>query len=251
MASIPYQFIEFNKENFSDYISRYDVELNLFLKEFEDNTEALFIDYQINNYTYHKKELSEFIRNIDFTSESRNEYLQFLENRVLFSNDQSCNEEKTEIFENEEYKKYSFYHKFLVEKRSSVFKILEFLESKKELLIFDKKENFSNSKITSNANKKEITLMPWFIVGVNIANGEIQKYDKEKLSNGRIAENLGLKYSDGPYISKSKLLIPCRGERSRNNIFNYPDKIKEIYIYCVNNGIHMIPEFEKIAEKYL
>ena len=105
MASIPYQFIEFNKENFSDYISRYDVELNLFLKEFEDNTEALFIDYQINNYTYHKKELSEFIRNIDFTSECRNEYLQFLENRVLFSNDQSCNEEKTEIFENEEYKK--------------------------------------------------------------------------------------------------------------------------------------------------
>lgn len=122
-------------------------------------------------------------------------------------------------------------------------------------LVLTKIEDLKSLEIVTNSKssekQKENTEKVWFIVGINIANGEIQKYDKEKLSNGRIAEKLGLKYSDGPYISKSKLLIPCRGERSRNNIFNYPDKIKEIYIYCVNNGIHMIPEFEKIAEKYL
>ncbi len=249
MAKLPFEFIDFKEETFSDYVSRYDIELSNFLSEFEDNTEALFVDDQINNFTYHKDELSEFIKNIDLSSESREEYLQFLKNRVEYFNDKNDNE--IELFESDKHKEYSYYYNFLKNRRASVFKILEFLESKKEPITFDKKENENILKSTSNDNKKDITSMPWFIVGKNIANGEIQKLVNNKLSNGKIAEELGLKYSDSPYISKSKLFRPCRGEKSRNNIFNYPEKIIEIYNHCINNGITVVPEFEEIALKHI
>ena len=46
MAINLYEFFDLTMETFSDYVSRYDIELNSFLSEFEDNTESLFIDYQ-------------------------------------------------------------------------------------------------------------------------------------------------------------------------------------------------------------
>ena len=39
-------YAELSLENFSDYVSRYEIELSNFLSKFEDNTESLFIDYQ-------------------------------------------------------------------------------------------------------------------------------------------------------------------------------------------------------------
>lgn len=248
MAINLYEFFDLTMETYTDYVSRYDIELNRFLSDFEDNTEALFIDYQISNFTYHKNELLEFIKNIDFNSESRNEYLDFLKNRVLFSNIENENENENDLYESEEYAEYLFYYNFLVNRRASVFKILEFLEGRKELI--------SNSSEVSSLYKssekvKDNTKMAWFIVGLNFANGEIQKLVAKDIANGKITEGLGLKYSDGNYISKSKLFIECRGEKSRNNIFNYPKKINEIYNYCINNGINVIPEFEEIALKYI
>lgn len=244
-----YEFFDLTMETFSDYVSRYDIELNSFLSEFEDNTEALFVDYEINNFTYHKDELSEFIKNIDLSSESREEYLQFLKNRVQYFNDKNDNE--IELFESDKHKEYSFYYNFLKNRRASVFKILEFLESKKEPITFDKKENGNISKSASNDKNNDFTKKAWFIVGKNIANGKIQELVNKKLSNGKIAEELGLKYSDGPHVALSKLFRPCRGEKSRNNIFNYPEKITEIYNHCINNGITVVPEFEEIALKHI
>lgn len=250
MAKIPFEFIDFKEETFSDYVSRYDIELSSFLSEFEDNTEALFVDDQINNFTYHKDELAEFIRNIDFSSESREEYLQFLKNRVGYFNDKNDkNDNEIELFESDKYKEYSYYYNFLKNRRASVFKILEFLKNKKEPITFDQKENGNISKSTSNDKNNDFTKKAWFIVGKNIANGKIQELVNKKLSKGKIAEELGLKYSDAPHISKSMLFRPCRDEKSRNNIFNYPEKITEIYNHCINNGITVVPEFEEIALK--
>lgn len=246
MASKPHEFIEFKEETYTDYVSRYDIELNRFLSDFEDNTEALFIDYQISNFTYHKNELLEFIKNIDFNSESRNEYLDFLKNRVLFSNIEI--EIENDLCESEEHAEYLFYYNFLVNRRASVSKILEFLEGRKELI---SNSSEASSLYKSSEKVKDNTKMPWFIVGLNFANGEIQKLVAKDIANGKITEGLGLKYSDGAYISKSKLFIPCKGEKSRNNVFNYPEKITEIYNYCINNGINVIPEFEEIALKYI
>ena len=122
-------------------------------------------------------------------------------------------------------------------------------------LVLSKIDELKNFQITSNTKadvkEKDNTKMPWFIVGKNIANGKIQELIDEKLSKGKIAEELGLKYSDAPHISKSMLFRPCRGEKSRNNIFNYPEKIIEIYNHCINNGITVVPEFEEIALKHI
>lgn len=249
MAKLPFEFIDFKEETFSDYVSRYDIELSNFLSEFEDNTEALFVDYEINNFTYHKDELSEFIKNIDLSSESREEYLQFLKNRVQYFNDKNDNE--IELFESDKHKEYSFYYNFLKNRRASVFKILEFLESKKEPITFDKKENENISKSASNDNKKDITSMPWFIVGLNIANGEIHKLRNENKGWENIAIAIGTKKTNHTHISLSYGMIPSKGERNPLNVFDYDYKIKFIHDYCINKGIPMTPEFEKIAEKYL
>lgn len=249
MAKLPFEFIDFKEETFSDYVSRYDIELSNFLSEFEDNTEALFVDDQINNFTYHKNELSEFIKNIDLSSESREEYLQFLKNRVEYFNDKNDNE--IELFESDKHKEYSYYYNFLKNRRASVFKILEFLESKKEPITFNKKENENILKSTSNDNKKDITSMPWFIVGLHIANGEIEALHKKGFTQEKIALKIGLHIDYRNHISQSIGKTQSKSKKSSLNIFDFDWKIKFIYEYCINKGIPMTPEFEKIAERYL
>lgn len=218
MAITLYEFFDLTRENFSDYVSRYDIELSNFLSKFEDNTESLFIDYQ---KVYLKKMTQAIIQSIN----------------EIDSNDPDG----------------EFVFDYLQKKLSTNRRILEFLDNRMNSTqnVIDIEQNGNISKSTSNDNKTDITSMSWFIVGKNIANGEIQKLVNNKLSNGKIAEELGLKYSDSPYISKSKLFRPCRGEKSRNNIFNYPEKIIEIYNHCINNGITVVPEFEEIALKHI
>lgn len=249
MAKLPFEFIDFKEETFSDYVSRYDIELSNFLSEFEDNTEALFVDDQINNFTYHKDELSEFIKNIDLSSESREEYLQFLKNRVEYFNDKNDNE--IELFESDKHKEYSYYYNFLKNRRASVFKILEFLESKKEPITFDKKENGNISKSTSNDKIKDFTSMPWFIVGLHIANGEIESLHKKGFTQKKIALEIGLHIDYRNHISQSIGKTESKNKKSSLNVFDFDWKIKFIHDYCINKGISMTPEFEKIAEKYL
>lgn len=249
MAKLPFEFIDFKEETFSDYVSRYDIELSSFLSEFEDNTEALFVDYEINNFTYHKDELSEFIKNIDLSSESREEYLQFLKNRVQYFNDKNDNE--IELFESDKHKEYSFYYNFLKNRRASVFKILEFLESKKEPITFDKKENENISKSASNDNKKDITSMPWFIVGLLFAENKLEEYIEIKsnrelaFKNGfsapKIAEKLG-------NVGFQKYILGAISNYdSDKNIFNSLVKMEKIIKYCNDYKIEICDFF---MEKY-
>ena len=42
-----YDFFDLTKESFSDYIAKYEIELNNFMNEFEDNTESFFISMQL------------------------------------------------------------------------------------------------------------------------------------------------------------------------------------------------------------
>lgn len=218
MAITLYEFFDLTRENFSDYVTRYDIELSNFLSEYEDNTESLFIDYQ---KVYLKKMTQAIIQSIN----------------EIDSNDPDG----------------EFVFDYLQKKLSTNRRILEYLDNRlsapKNVIDIEQNENISKS--ASIDNKKDITLMPWFIVGKNIANGKIQELVDEKLSNAKIAEELGLKDTDAPHISKSKLFRPCRGEKSRNNIFNYPEKIIEIYNHCINNGITVVPKFEEIALKHI
>lgn len=259
MASIPYQFIEFNKETFSDYISRYDVELNLFLKEFEDNTEALFIDYQIDEFTYHKDELLGFIKGIDFVSEDREEYLQFLRNRILPFSFQG-DKDDIDLFDIvllEDYDEYSFCMYYLNNKKASVYKILEFLYNRKnELTQKVILPNIStDSKTASNDKIKDLTKMPWFIVGLNIANGKVFELYNEGLTYTNIALKLGSEKDvniNHGHISSSFRMEPSKdGNKYSLNLFDFDWKIEFIHNYCINKGIPMTPKFEKIAEKYM
>lgn len=307
MAINLYEFFDLTMETSSDYVSRYDIELNTFLREFEDNTEALFIDYQkvylkkmsqaiiesinkINSndpegeflFNHLQKKLATNRRILEFLDQrlnapnkaiapepkenaSKDEVSDFLDKlnngkviksyMIDFLESRNTRQKLEALIEDIENYKVDYITNAFVYNETNTKPFLEESFTIFKELVLSKMEDLKSLEIVTNSKssekQEEKTKKVWFTVGKNIANGKIQEYNKEKLSNGRIAKKIGLKYSDGPYISKSKLLIPCRGERSRNNIFNYPDKIKEIYIYCVNNGIHMIPEFEKIAEKYL
>lgn len=216
MAINLYEFFDLTSENFSDYVSRYDIELSNFLSKFEDNTESLFIDYQ---KVYLKKMTQAIIQSIN----------------EIDSNDPDG----------------EFIFDYLEKKLSTNRRILEFLDNRMNTPqnVIDIEQNGNISKSTSNDKNNDFTKKAWFIVGKNIANGKIQELVNKKLSKGKIAEELGLKYTDAPHISKSMLFRPCRDEKSRNNIFNYPEKITEIYNHCINNGITVVPEFEEIALK--
>lgn len=218
MAINLYEFFDLTSENFSDYVSRYDIELSNFLSKFEDNTESLFIDYQ---KVYLKKMTQAIIQSIN----------------EIDSNDPDG----------------EFIFDYLEKKLSTNRRILEFLDNRMNTPqnVIDIEQNGNISKSASNDKNNDFTKKAWFIVGKNIANGKIQELVNKKLSNGKIAEELGLKYSDGPHVALSKLFRPCRGEKSRNNIFNYPEKITEIYNHCINNGITVVPEFEEIALKHI
>lgn len=233
MAKLPFEFIDFKEETFSDYVSRYDIELSNFLSEFEDNTEALFVDYEINNFTYHKDELAEFIRNIDFSSESREEYLQFLKNRVGYFNDKNDkNDNEIELFESDKYKEYSYYYNFLKNRRASVFKILEFLESKKEPITFDKKENENILKSTSNDKNNDFTKKPWFIVGLSDAKGDLDKIH-------------------GSLRKKANVLGIGNHSYVKNKEYKYSiEKTRYIYDYCIENNIDTTEEFKKIVDEF-
>lgn len=218
MAINLYEFFDLTSENFSDYVSRYDIELSNFLSKFEDNTESLFIDYQ---KVYLKKISQAIIQSIN----------------EIDSNDPDG----------------EFIFDYLEKKLSTNRRILEFLDNRMNTPqnVIDNKQNENISKSASNDNKKDITSMPWFIVGLNIANGEIHKLRNENKGWENIAIAIGTKKTNHTHISLSYGMIPSKGERNPLNVFDYDYKIKFIHDYCINKGIPMTPEFEKIAEKYL
>lgn len=218
MAITLYEFFDLTSENFSDYVSRYDIELSNFLSKFEDNTESLFIDYQ---KVYLKKMTQAIIQSIN----------------EIDSNDPDG----------------EFIFDYLEKKLSTNRRILEFLDNRMNTPqnVIDIEQNGNISKSASNDNKKDITSMPWFIVGLNIANGEIHKLRNENKGWENIAIAIGTKKTNHTHISLSYGMIPSKGERNPLNVFDYDYKIKFIHDYCINKGIPMTPEFEKIAEKYL
>lgn len=218
MAINLYEFFDLTSENFSDYVSRYDIELSNFLSKFEDNTESLFIDYQ---KVYLKKISQAIIQSIN----------------EIDSNDPDG----------------EFIFDYLEKKLSTNRRILEFLDNRMNTPqnVIDNKQNENISKSASNDNKKDITSMPWFIVGLNIANGEIHKLRNENKGWENIAIAIGTKKTNHTHISLSYGMIPSKDERNPLNVFDYDYKIKFIHDYCINKGIPMTPEFEKIAEKYL
>lgn len=218
MAINLYEFFDLTSENFSDYVSRYDIELSNFLSKFEDNTESLFIDYQ---KVYLKKMTQAIIQSIN----------------EIDSNDPDG----------------EFIFDYLEKKLSTNRRILEFLDNRMNTPqnVIDIEQNGNISKSASNDNKKDITSMPWFIVGLNIANGEIHKLRNENKGWENIAIAIGTKKTNHTHISLSYGMIPSKGERNPLNVFDYDYKIKFIHDYCINKRIPMTPEFEKIAEKYL
>lgn len=60
-----YELLGLTMEKFSDFVSRYDFELNSFLSEFEDNTESLFIDYQKSYLKKMNQDIIEGINKLD------------------------------------------------------------------------------------------------------------------------------------------------------------------------------------------
>lgn len=250
-------FKTFNTESikYNDFIDNYKIYVNAFLAEFQDNTETLFLDNQIDEFTYHKDELLGFIKGIDFVSEDREEYLQFLRNRILPFSFQG-DKDDTDLFDivlSEDYNEYSFCMYYLNNKKASVYKILEFLYNRKnELTQKVILPNIStDSKTASNDKIKDLTKMPWFIVGLNIANGEIESLHKKGFTQEKIALEIGLHIDYRNHISKSIGKTESKNKKSSLNVFDFDWKIKFIHDYCINKGIPMTPEFEKIAEKYL
>lgn len=222
MAITLYEFFDLTRENFSDYVSRYDIELSNFLSKFEDNTESLFIDYQ---KVYLKKMTQAIIQSIN----------------EIDSNDPDG----------------EFVFEYLQKKLSTNRRILEFLDDRLNAPknVIDKKENENISKSASIDNKKDFTLMPWFIVGLNIANGKVFELYNEGLTYTDIALKLGSEKDvniNHGHISSSFRMEPSKdGNKYSLNLFDFDWKIEFIHNYCINKGIPMTPKFEKIAEKYM
>lgn len=142
MAINLYEFFDLTMETFSDYVSRYEIDLNSFLSEFEDNTESLFIDYQ---KVYLKKMSQAIIESIN------------------------------EIDSNDPEGEFVFNH--LQKKLSTNRRILEFLDNRlnapQKVIVSQQKENIS--KTASNDKNNDFTEKPWFIVGLSDAKGELNK----------------------------------------------------------------------------
>ncbi|MBK7311334.1 MAG: hypothetical protein IPI93_11255 [Sphingobacteriaceae bacterium] len=92
-------------------------------------------------------------------------------------------------------------------------------------------------------SKKNHVEEAWFVVGVLIATGEINKLKKQFTSSTQIAVHLfkqkEKKYR--PWISSS-INGETTGQRS---IYAYPDKLQKIYDHCINENITMTKEFLK------
>jgi hypothetical protein len=222
MAINLYEFFDLTRENFSDYVSRYEIELSNFLSKFEDNTESLFIDYQ---KVYLKKMTQAIIQSIN----------------EIDSNDPDG----------------EFIFDYLEKKLSTNRRILEFLDNRMNTPqnVIDIEQNENILKSTSNDKIKDLTKMPWFIVGLNIANGKVFELYNEGLTYTDIALKLGsekaVNISHG-HISSSFRMEPSKdGNKYSLNLFDFDWKIEFIHNYCINKGIPMTPKFEKIAEKYM
>ena len=199
MAINLYEFFDLTSENFSDYVSRYDIELSNFLSKFEDNTESLFIDYQ---KVYLKKMTQAIIQSIN----------------EIDSNDPDG----------------EFVFDYLEKKLSTNRRILEFLDNRINSTqnVIDIEQNGNISKSASNDNKKDITSMPWFIVGLSDAKGDL---DKIHGSLRKKANVLGIE--NHSYV--------------KNKEYKYSiEKTRYIYDYCIENNIDTTEEFKKIVDEF-
>lgn len=161
MAINLYEFFDLTMETFSDYVSRYDIELNSFLSEFEDNTESLFIDYQ---KVYLKKMSQAIIESIN------------------------------EIDSNDPEGEFVFNH--LQKKLSTNRRILEFLDNRLNAPQKGMLNNFEASSFENKKNpKKELTKEPWFIAGLSDATGELEKLISRLGSNRKAAKHLGVNHN--------------------------------------------------------
>lgn len=212
-----YELLGLTMEKFSDFVSRYDIELNSFLSEFEDNTESLFIDYQKAYLKKMNQDIIEGMKKLD-SNDPQSEFV------------------------------FNIYEKKLSTNR----RILEFLDNKlnalQKTIVSEQKENIS--KTDSNDKNNDKTKMSWFLVGLNIANGNIAKFTKEGLTQEEMAKKIGLDIKHRNHFSYSLGLKQSEGKKNPLNVFDFDWKIKYINNYCINNAIEMTPEFEKIADKY-
>lgn len=223
---------------FKQYKESYLERLERHKLEYDDHDEFTFIESELESYY-------ESLIDIDGIEEIPFQF-QFIKSFT--------DQELTEALKSQKE-----FKDFAIKSNLSSSKIIDFLESRKsELTSAPAPVVGSESKEvkTSTEKAKDYTKMPWFIVGLNIANGRIHEdKNKNNLKNTQIALELQkeekIEKDVRPHISSSYQGEPSKGERNTLNVFDYDWKVKYIYEYCLINGIKMTEEFKKIAEKHL
>ncbi len=113
----------------------------------------------------------------------------------------------------------------------------------KTFLVNIKNNGQINNKVAEpqidRINKKNHQEQPWFLTGVQLANGEAYKLREGNLSFRHIATTLGFKDTDQTYFSQSIGTYSL----STKNIFLHLDRLKEIINHCQKENIKIYPDF--------
>jgi hypothetical protein len=97
-------------------------------------------------------------------------------------------------------------------------------------------------EIPEISNKKHYTEYNWFKIGLLFAQGKPQILHKKYKGNFvKITEELGVKYSNKPFISETF----GSTSKSNNNIYNSISKMQKIFDYCMKNNIPVNNNFSE------
>lgn len=108
-------------------------------------------------------------------------------------------------------------------------------------------KNLETSKGLKVNKKKESDLPKWFPIGLGFAIGEIQREYKNKNSARKIAKEYNLDDYHN-YISNT---INNSNIKDPKNIYSDLDKMKIIFVHCIENNIIVCEDFKKAYDTKL
>lgn len=206
----------------SDYKANYQANLEAFIKGYEDNTESIFLQNELEKYN----NLLEILINHKATSvsfgfqkfgfQTLGEYYNSLELKNI-----GIDLEKPENY------------------ITSTKRIIGFITEE----IDSKSVSVKTIKKVGDAKYKSTI---WFKVGLLFANGEVQrlykKYKSEKGHFKKITLELGFKETDRPYFSETI----NNSTKSPKNIYKSSKNMNIIFDFCLRNNISINDDFMSI-----
>ncbi len=202
----------------SNYKTNYQANLEAFIKEYEDNTESIFIQNELERYNNLLSNLLQHKATIEsFTFKAFGS--RTLENYLI--------SDKLETLGIDVKKPENYI--------TSIKRIIEFIENNKTI--------GNNVETITKVDNDKYKSSLWFKVGLLFAKGELNKYYndnkigfKSVYSAPKVAEELGNEKYDKNILATVNN-YPKENSNAAKNIYNSKDKMDKIIKHCYDNNV--------------